>query len=284
MVISDISGLKEKCTGCMVCVDICPMKSISSYVADDGFKYTTVDRSSCVNCGKCYAVCPIENKSVQKHKQHLYVAVACDKTYRNAGSSGGVFGVVANRCLKDGYYVCGAAFNNLALKHKIINDNNEIGPLLKSKYIQSDTEEVYQKILNLLIDGQKVLFCGTPCQVSALVNCVPVRYSENLIAIDFVCHGVPSQKTFDMYIGSLEKKHNGKIVDFSFRVKDNEFNHAHGFSYVINKDEELQKVDGIYTQSSYYNAFKKYLFFRNSCYNCKYATLERVSDITLADF
>ena len=48
--------------------------------------------------------------------------------------------------------------------------------------------------------------------------------------------------------------------------------------------EKAKIVNGIYTSSSFYNAFKNYLIFREGCYDCQYATLQRVSDITLADF
>ena len=74
------------------------------------------------------------------------------------------------------------------------------------------------------------------------------------------------------------------MSNFSFRVKDNKYKHAHGFSYTIKRDDEQKKINGIYPYSDYYNAFKNYLVFRESCYDCKYATLKRVSDITLADF
>lgn len=67
-------------------------------------------------------------------------------------------------------------------------------------------------------------------------------------------------------------------------MKDNRYRHAHGFSYRLDKNGKERAINGIYLQSSYYNAFKKYLFFRESCYACKYATPDRVSDITLGDF
>ena len=107
---------------------------------------------------------------------------------------------------------------------------------------------------------------------------------ENLLTVDIICHGVPSQKTFDMYIKTLEKKHDSKIADFTFRVKDNKYKHAHGYSYRVADKGKQVVINGVYTQSSYYNAFKKYLIFRESCYSCKYATQNRVSDITLGDF
>ena len=284
MTINDIEKLNEVCTGCLACADICPASCIESFENVDGFLCSEIDSSRCINCGKCYAVCPAENKSKNDYDQRLYAAFACDKDVRNRGSSGGVFEVIASWCLENDYYVCGAAFDGIKLEHRIIKNIADLKPLLKSKYIQSNTQGVYKKIFELLRSDEKVLFCGTPCQVSALNNYIPDRYKCNLIVLDFICHGVPSQRTFDMYIESLECKHKGKISDFTFRVKDNKYKHSHGYCYSVRSKEKTKKVNGVYSLSSYYNAFKQYIFFRESCYSCKYATLERVSDITLADF
>ena len=173
MRIDNIQNLNLKCTGCTACVDVCPMKCISSVIGKDGFVYTEIDDGKCIKCGKCYSVCPIENKNKHDGEQHLFAAFSKDLKIRNNGSSGGIFELLARACLKDGYYICGAAFDNLELKHIIINTEEELPALLKSKYVQSKTEGVYKQILSLLRKGEKVLFCGTPCQVSALQNLIP---------------------------------------------------------------------------------------------------------------
>ncbi len=279
-----ILQLNQKCTGCLACVDVCPSQCITSTSGADGFKYSVVDASKCISCGKCYSVCPIENHLKNRNEQQLFAAYAADPVKRNGGSSGGIFELLANHFVSQGYYICGAAFDSTTLRHRIISPQGDIRPLLKSKYIQSDTEGIYNKVFYLLQKGEKVFFCGTPCQVSALINATPKSVRENLLTADIICHGVPSQKVFDDYIKTLEKKHNGKVSDFSFRIKDNRYKHAHGYSYKITRNGKTTVINGIYTNSSYYNAFKNYLIFRNSCYDCQYATLQRVSDITLADF
>lgn len=284
MTINDINNLAEACTGCLACVDACLQRCISSFENTDGFKYTEIDSSKCIDCGRCYSVCPAANRADINSEQHLYAAFARDKAIRNRGSSGGIFEVIASSCLEKGYCVCGAAFNGTKLEHRIINSFDDLKSLLKSKYIQSDTEGVYSRVSDLLRQGEKVLFCGTPCQASALVNFVPKYCRDNLIILDFICHGVPSQKFFDMYIEELENRHKGTISDFSFRVKDNKYKHAHGFRYSVRINDQTKQVNGAYSMSSYYNAFCQYVFFRESCYTCRYATLKRQSDITLADF
>lgn len=279
-----ILELEHKCTGCMACVDACPTNCISSTVGTDGFKYSIIDESKCVSCGKCYSVCPLVTQEKHREEQHLFAAYSADHNGQNGGSSGGIFELLAKYFIGQGYYICGAAFEGTILKHRVISFAEDIKPLLKSKYIQSDMEGIYTQIVGLLKKGEKVFYCGTPCQVSAVINTVPTALRDNLFTADIICHGVPSQKVFDEYIKTLEKKHGGKVSDFSFRVKDNKYKHAHGYSYKVTKDGKTSVVNGIYTNSSFYNAFKNYLIFRNGCYDCQYATLQRVSDITLADF
>ncbi len=282
--IDSIKELQKKCTGCMACVDACPVGSISSVVGKDGFKYSVIDEATCINCSKCYSVCPIETNKKNNQEQSLFAAYSSDAEKQNKGSSGGIFELLATFFLEKGFFICGAAFEGTTLKHRLIKDEKDLRPLLKSKYLQSDTEGIYRQISNLLKDGEKVFFCGTPCQVSGLVNSLSDKLRENLFTADIICHGVPSQKMFDEYILTLERQHGNKISDFSFRVKDNKYKHAHGYSYTVINGEKLSAVNGIYTDSSFYNAFKNYLIFRESCYDCQYSTLQRVSDITLADF
>lgn len=279
-----IPDLYEKCTGCMACVDACPTNCISSILGKDGFKYSAIDTTKCVSCGKCYSVCPLEVHEKHNNEQHLYAAYSSDPVMQNNGSSGGIFEILAKHFIEQGYHVCGAAFDDTTLKHRVIDSQSELKPLLKSKYIQSNTEGIFNQVLSLLKTGEKVFFCGTPCQVSAMLNSTPKALRSNIFTADIICHGVPSQKVFDDYIETLEKKHDGKISDFSFRIKDNRYKHAHGYSYKVTKNGKSSIVNGIYTNSSFYNAFKKYLIFRNGCYDCQYTTLQRVSDITLADF
>ena len=279
-----LNNTLHNCVGCFACKDACPKKCINIKTDAEGFLYASVEEENCVNCGKCSAVCPCISAGKNDDEQILFAAHSKSDDVRMRGSSGGMFEEICKLLLKEGYYICGAAFDdNLQLKHKIISSYEDLKPLLKSKYLQSDTSGIFFEIHELLKEDKKVLFCGTPCQVSALRNYVG-KNNDGLVTVDIICHGVPSQKFFDEYIKTLEKENEGKITEFSFRVKNNKYRHAHGFEYCVDKNGKSEKISGVYTQSTYYNAFKKYLIFRKSCYSCKYATLNRVSDITLGDF
>jgi len=44
---------KEKCVGCGICVNICPVNAIS---IEDG--KASIDQEKCIHCGKCLNICP----------------------------------------------------------------------------------------------------------------------------------------------------------------------------------------------------------------------------------
>ena len=46
---------KEKCTGCGVCVDECPVEAIK--IESD---VAVVDGDTCTDCGQCVDACPCE--------------------------------------------------------------------------------------------------------------------------------------------------------------------------------------------------------------------------------
>lgn len=48
--------IEEKCTGCGMCVDVCPHRI---YFLDDG-KARISDRDACMECGACARNCPFD--------------------------------------------------------------------------------------------------------------------------------------------------------------------------------------------------------------------------------
>ena len=274
----------DKCTGCFACGDTCPKSAIKYKVSKDGFMYPFIDKTKCINCGKCLTVCPSINKTVKKFKQKGFVCYSKDKKIYNNSASGGIFAEIARYVINNNGVVFGAAFNNLKLKHIKISSLNELEKIQKSKYIQSDLREIYLECRKELKLNKIVLFSGTPCQISALKNFLGREY-DNLITCDLVCHGVPSQKMFDKCIEYENKKHNSKIIDFIFRYKYKKNSATQTFKYIMKNNTGNTKVKvGNYYEFPYLLGFQKHIFLRESCYNCKYANMDRVGDITLGDF
>ena len=230
----------SNCCGCAGCADICPKKCIE--MKDDFYGvHPVINFEKCVDCNKCVTICPMTKfpKFNDDFLQKLYSVVGNKNDVFN-GSSGGVSGIIANYFQKNGYYICGAMFDEkLKVRHRLYESNENISALKKSKYVQSNTLGIYSSIKKLLDGNKKVVFTGTPCQVSVLRNYLNKDY-ENLFCIDIICHGVPSQKIFDEYILNLQTSKKINISKFSFRDKKNKYHHPHGFSYLYEKKKKIK--------------------------------------------
>lgn len=272
------------CCGCRACGDVCPVSCISFEKDSEGFLYPGVDENVCIHCGKCTKVCPELNPHYNEAANDVLAAYATSSRMRHSGSSGGLFGVIASFIIEKGGKVWGATFDeNLQLKHTCATTLEELEPLLRSKYLQSDTHECYKRIAADLKAGVLTLFCGTPCQCNALRNYIGSD-NDNLYLIDIICHGVPSQDLFDRSISWLEDKHNCIIRSFSFRSKYKGAQHPQAVSYICEKNGRQRRINGLHYQFPFYFGFQKYITLRPSCYTCKWARTERAGDITLGDF
>ena len=275
---------EKNCCGCKNCVNVCPNNSITIVEGKLGHITPKIDTETCIDCGACQTVCPmigdIGSGSFQKQ---VFAAYAEDNGIRKSGSSGGIFGSIAHRLLKRGFVVYGAAFDEkLKLITASAKNQEQLKPLLKSKYLLCDTAGKFSEIKEHLQNGQNVLYVSSPCQVLALKRFLGRDY-QNLITIDFFCHGVPSQRFFDECIKFDEvKRYNGKkIIKYTFREKKKGGATPHYFSL---ETEDGKRHFGYYFDSTFYAAFQNYTCLRESCYDCRFSYEARPSDITIGDF
>lgn len=145
--------------------------------------------------------------------------------------------------------------------------------------MQSDIGNTFRQVKCDLDNGKKVLFAGTPCQVAGLKSYLQKDYL-NLLSVDFICHGVPSPLVWQRYIIAMEKKLNNKITEVSFRDKEDGWKNYYFKLSTANGNVFYEK----HGENIYMKGFLKDLYLRYSCYDCKFKTLHRASDITLADF
>ena len=103
---------------------------------------------------------------------------------------------------------------------------------------------------------------------------------ENLYTMDFICHGIPSQNTFNKYIELLEKKYRSKVVEFFFRDKTKGWH----TSSVKAKFENGKEYTKFITEDMYMRGFLGNVYLKPSCYNCEFRNFRSGSDITLGDF
>ncbi len=218
--INCVTEEKNKCFGCRACYNICPVKAITMQEDGEGFFYPVIDSSKCTSCGLCKNSCPSLEKSETYNNNgknpDCYAVMADDET-RFVSSSGGAFTLIANYILEKGGYVCGAAFVGQNVRHIIIDKKEDMYKLRGSKYVQSDTNTVYSQIKDLLKLDKFVLFTGTPCQVAGLYNFLGKNY-DKLYTVDLICHGVPPQKVFDVYLKETLQK-DDVFANCTFRDK-----------------------------------------------------------------
>lgn len=269
------------CCGCTACYAICPKGAITMQEDSEGFKYPAIDKSKCIDCGLCCKVCPLDKKLENVITPAVsFACTAKDENFAKQSSSGGVFAILANMYVKEQAVIYGAAFDdNLNVCHIRADKKDELKSLYTSKYVQSDMGNTFRQVKGDLDNGKKVLFAGTPCQVAGLKSYLQKDYL-NLLSVDFICHGVPSPLVWQRYIIAMEKKLNNKITEISFRDKKDGWKNYYFKLSTANGDVFYEK----HGENIYMKGFLKDLYLRSSCYDCKFKTLHRASDITLADF
>ena len=277
---------KSECCACGACYNICPRKAISMEEDEYGFVYPKIDDSKCVKCGLCKKVCHYQENSNLQKPVKAYAAAGKNDDMLKKVASGGMFTLVAERILEEGGVVFGASMEyengKLVPKHISVENREELVKLQGSKYVQSFIGETYAEAKKILTEGRKVLFSGTPCQISGLKSYLGKVY-ENLYTIDIICHGVPNAKWFQNYIKVFENKLQGNIYYYNFRDKSRgQGMNARINYYDKNKQSKTLYKDGHLT--SFFHLFLKMNIYRENCYFCPYAKQERISDITIGDY
>lgn len=232
---------REKCCGCSACANICPQKCISMVADQEGFLVPSVNTSICIDCHLCDKVCPItlgpETENAMEYP-HVYVGYNLNPKVRKESSSGGIFSAVAEDVLDMGGIIYGAAMREdcYGVDQIRITGSNELHLLRGSKYFQSNVGDTFKQAAEDLKKGLLVLYTGTPCQIEGLKSYLGKEY-QNLICMDFVCHGVPSEKAWQSYITMQEKKYCSNAKRFYFRNKSTGWKN---FSCLLDFDDGQQ--------------------------------------------
>lgn len=273
----------ENCTGCGACVQRCPKQCISWATKEFDFRYPRVDEATCINCGLCEKVCPIDKELKAPTAQKAYAAVHKDSSVLEKSTSGGAFTALADTIFSQGGVVYGAAMlNDMQVKHIRTENRTAFAELRSSKYLQSDTGTTYQMVEQDLNQGKVVLYSGTPCQVDGL-KCFLRKEYENLYTADIVCHGVGSQAYFDRYM-EFAKERYGKIKALRFRSKEYAGWSCGGGVVVVGTSNSEKKIPYRDFDNYYYSYFLSGDIYRKCCYSCKYANTKRVGDFSLGDY
>ncbi|MCI8622730.1 MAG: 4Fe-4S binding protein [Provencibacterium sp.] len=269
---------RARCTGCGACAAVCGEGAVTMERDREGFCYPILNAARCTHCGRCERACPI-GKAGTGAGERLYLgARAKEADARLAGSSGGMFPLLAAQVLEDGGVVFGAAMGEDGqVRHIGIERPEDIGRIARTKYVQSSLARVWEELPGHLRAGRPVLFCGTPCQAAALRGCF--GGDANLLLADLICYGVPSPGIWERYVRFLERRCHGKFQSFFFRDKRGKDN-GQTVALTVGGQE--------YTRPLHQDPFCRSFFYnvniRPSCFRCPYCTVQRSSDLTLGDF
>lgn len=280
-----IEQIDSECTGCGVCANVCPKHCITMGYDEEGFLFPHVDKSICIDCKlcerSCHAIIPLQN---QETEIDYYMGWHQDESIREASSSGGAFTLFAEYVIKQGGIVFASRYNGDMERLEFSNtDLYPLSEFRKSRYIESNTVDVFGTVKTELKKGRIVLFCGTPCHISALIKFLKGQIPSNLITMDFICHGVPSNYNFSLYKKQFEKENN-KIVGVDFRYKNFKKGLGwHSLNLALNYTNGKGKILPVSLCSFYMTYFDRNHFLRKSCYRCTLIN-KHLSDVTIADF
>lgn len=274
---------KEECTACNACVVACPKQCIKMEEGKNKALYPVINQDICVDCGYCVKTCP-NNKKIELHNtKKIYSAWSNDTEIRMNSASGGVCAELYKYYLSlgvDGYAV-GVVFNeNFEVVYKQIKTLEDLRQSQNSKYVYSNTKNIFKEIKEALVNNKQVLFIGLPCQVAGLLSYLKQGY-DNLTTVDLVCHGVSPLDYLRQHVSKIERDYGRTANSISFR--DPRY-YTYTFTFTLSdKDDDFYKCrveeNDVY-QLGYHHA----LIYRENCYICKYAQRQRVGDITLCDF
>ena len=294
---------KRDCCGCSACVQRCPKHCITLQEDAEGFLYPHVDESNCIDCGLCEKVCPMLHPGEPRKPLVVYAARNRNEKVRLQSSSGGVFTALAETVIHEGGVVFGVCFDEKwEVVHTYADNCDELVKFRGSKYVQSKMGDCYQQVETFLKAGRKVLFSGTPCQIRGLKLFLRKEY-ENLLAVDVICHGVPSPGVWREYLKEeIARQRDRKntvlprpihekdvlVEGISFRDKTlgwKKYSFALVLSTTNGSGEKFSFCSRMpFIKNPFMRGFLTNLYLRPSCFACPSKCGKSGSDLTFGDF
>lgn len=282
----------NKCTGCEACSNVCAHSAIKMQPDSSGYKYPVIDESLCTDCGLCQKSCPSLTLHHRYYPIQNLALTTKDEKDTLSCASGGAATLFSRSIISQGGVVYGCNGNDIRnVHHARISSLEEVELLKGSKYVQSAINNVYQQVREDLRSGIKVLFIGTPCQVAGLYGFLRYKVYDNLFTADLVCHGVPSQQmlndNIDLYTEvrgcECKVRFRDKVLQDSNAKCNAIYRITYGW-FFQNQPYVSEPIFRTFKKDPYMLGFISGLTFRPNCYECRYASVARVSDLTLSDY
>lgn len=196
-------------------------------------------------------------------------------------SSGGLFTAMSNSVFENGGVViaCRYESDKHILGFSKASNKSERNTMRGSKYIKADVANLYSVLKQVINEDEKpIMIVGTPCQIVGTKKWCETNgiSDESFIFVDLICHGVTANKSWKEYIDLIEKRYSERIVDITFKDKEQGWLRPTAKAKLESGKEILIE--------DYAMLYRSNNFMREVCYKCPFASVERHSDITIGDY
>ena len=277
----------DYCFGCGVCAAACHKQAITMRYDRDGFYKPVVDEGACVNCGICQDVCSFNHEDVMQPKDPeigSYAAWSKNPEIRTECTSGGLSYELGKHLMAQGYQFVGVRYNleKERAEHYIASTPEELEATKKSKYIQSWTVDAFRNLKR----GQKYIITGTPCQIDSLRRYLRrFKMEDDVLLMDFFCHGIPTKLMFDQYLKHVKKKV-GKLEYVTWRNKvmpNGEIDWQDSTNVNIKGERGLWQSRATQGDPFFCLFFQDYCLGKQCYNNCRFRMFSSAADIRLCD-
>lgn len=207
------------CSGCGICVGICPIHCIQWKKKDNGMYLPFVDSNACFKCGLCKEVCPglghqygeqLDWEAVQGEVLQSYNAWSRSPEIRHVSASGGIVSTVIQNLLEKGSYDLAFLVDGYNYHHQLLTIPVTIKDLKegidsssypKSRYLPVSHENAvsYAKSNRT----RKIIIVGTSCAIRGFLSAIKKLGLErdNYLLIGLFCDRVFTYNAIDYYSG-----------------------------------------------------------------------------------
>lgn len=244
--------------------------------------YPVIDKKKCIGCKQCEKFCPMLNQSKKNKIIKCYAGYNMNEEDRKNAASGGIATSIYRYAIKKSILFNGVVLDkkNFEAHHQLGNSEIDLVKFRNSKYTFSFMDDIVVLISENIRQNMETIFIGLPCQCAAVKRyCINLNLNiEKLMLIDIVCHGVPSPKYLEEHISSVFLKKEINNIFFRDPLKGT----SNFIFSIYGKDKTYSKK--VESNDNYQIGYHNATIYRENCYQCIYATNDRIGDLTICDY
>lgn len=273
-----------KCTACRSCEQICPVDCISLIKNAHETTAAIYNKEKCISCNLCKNACPQISKRNGLYPIKCYAAWSTNEEIRINSASGGIATEIYRYYASiNGLFTGVSIDNELYARYKLSKSLDDINLFQNSKYVESDTGEVFSQIELALKNNNTIVFIGLPCHVAGLKSYLGTNgiSTEGLTTVDIVCHGTTPVIFLIDHVNHIAARKKRCLSDISFR---DPHEGTHTFTFTLSDSKGTYYKKKVDRDDVYQIGYHQGLTYRDNCYSCIFACPQRQGDLTISDF